>query len=56
MQNRSICSFNNIIFEVGGKSKNQAQIKDLKNAYIVKDDIEYGYQHIIPLWAFGLNY
>jgi len=28
----------------------------LKNAYIVKDDIEYGYKNVIPLWAFGLNY
>ena len=46
----------NITFEVGGKSKNQAQIKNLKNAYIVKDDIEYGYQNVVPLWAFGLNY
>jgi predicted AAA+ superfamily ATPase len=43
-------------FEVGGKSKTQRQIEGLKNAYIVKDDIEYGYQNVIPLWAFGLNY
>ena len=49
-------NINNITFEVGGKSKSQAQIKDLKKAYIVKDDIEYGYQNILPLWAFGLNY
>jgi len=49
-------NINNITFEVGGKSKNQEQIKDLKNAYIVKDDIEYGYQNIVPLWAFGLSY
>jgi hypothetical protein len=49
-------NINNITFEVGGKSKNQEQIKDLKNAYIVKDDIEYGYQNAVPLWAFGLNY
>jgi predicted AAA+ superfamily ATPase len=49
-------NINNITFEVGGKSKNQEQIKDLKNAYIVKDDIEYGYQNIVPLWAFCLNY
>ena len=42
--------------EVGGKSKNQKQIEGLKNAYIVKDDIEYAYQNVIPLWAFGLNY
>jgi len=49
-------NINNITFEVGGKSKTQEQIKDLKNAYIVKDDIEYGYQNVLPLWAFGLNY
>jgi len=49
-------NINNLTFEVGGKSKNQEQIKNMKNAYIVKDDIEYGYQNVIPLWAFGLNY
>jgi hypothetical protein len=49
-------NINNLTFEVGGKSKNQKQIKDLKNAFIVKDDIEYGYQNVLPLWAFGLNY
>jgi len=46
----------NMTFEVGGKSKSQKQIEGLKNAYIVKDDIEYGYKNVIPLWAFGLNY
>jgi len=45
-----------LIFEVGGKSKNQKQITDLQNAYIVKDNIEFGYQNIVPLWTFGLNY
>jgi len=43
-------------FEVGGKSKSQEQIKNTPNAFIVKDDIEYGYQNTLPLWAFGLNY
>jgi len=43
-------------FEVGGKSKNQKQITTLQNAYIVKDNIEFGYQNIVPLWALGLNY
>ena len=43
-------------FEVGGKNKNQKQIEGIENAYIVKDDIEYGYKNIIPLWAFGLTY
>ena len=49
-------NINNFTFEVGGKSKNQEQIKDMKNAFIVKDNIEYGYKNVVPLWAFGLNY
>jgi len=36
--------------------KAQKQIAGMKNAFIVKDDIEYGYKNIIPLWVFGLNY
>lgn len=43
-------------FEIGGKNKNKKQILDIDNAYLVKDDIEFGYQNILPLWAFGLNY
>lgn len=43
-------------FEVGGKNKGQKQIQTVDNAYIVKDDIEYGYNNVIPLWAFGLLY
>jgi len=44
------------IFEVGGKSKTKKQIFDLKNAFIVKDDIEYGFMNTIPLWHFGMSY
>jgi len=43
-------------FEVGGKSKTQEQIKNTPNAFIVKDNIEYGHRNVVPLWAFGLNY
>lgn len=43
-------------FEVGGKNKKQKQIQGIENAYIVKDDIEYGYLNVIPLWTFGLLY
>lgn len=49
-------TINNMTFEVGGSHKKQKQIAGLKDAYIVKDDIEYGHGNIIPLWAFGLNY
>lgn len=43
-------------FEIGGKSKNRRQIKDLEKAYVVKDDIEVGHENIIPLWLFGFLY
>ena len=43
-------------FEVGGRNKKQKQIKDVENAFVVKDDIEYGGLNIIPLWQFGLLY
>lgn len=46
----------NYVFEVGGKNKNQKQLDNNPNGYIVKDDIEFGYRNIIPLWAFGLTY
>ena len=43
-------------FEVGGKSKGLKQIKNLSNAFIVRDDIELGFLNTIPLWHFGLTY
>jgi hypothetical protein len=46
----------NLIFEVGGKSKNQEQIKNINNSYLVIDDIEYGMANKIPLWTFGFLY
>jgi predicted AAA+ superfamily ATPase len=43
-------------FEIGGKNKTNKQIATLENAYIVADDIEYGFQNKIPLWLFGFMY
>ncbi len=43
-------------FEVGGKNKQQTQIEQDGKSFVVKDDIEFGYLNVIPLWAFGLNY
>ena len=43
-------------FEIGGKGKSQKQIQNIENSYIVKDDIEFGMQNIIPLWMFGFTY
>lgn len=46
----------NYTFEIGGKNKQQNQIEKDGKSFVVKDDIEYGYLNVIPLWAFGLNY
>ena len=43
-------------FEIGGRKKGQKQISEVKNGYVVKDDIETGYGKGLPLWAFGLLY
>ena len=46
----------NYTFEVGGKNKQQKQIIKDGKSYVVKDEIEFGYRNVIPLWAFGMNY
>ncbi len=43
-------------FEIGGQNKNKNQVKNLSNAYVVKDNIEYGIGNVIPLWLFGFLY
>jgi hypothetical protein len=47
---------NMLIFKIGGKHKKQNQIKNAEKGYIVKDDIAYGIDNIIPLWCFGFIY
>jgi hypothetical protein len=42
--------------EVGGSRKGKAQIEGIPNAYILADDIEYGYGNKIPLWLLGFLY
>ena len=43
-------------FEVGGKNKIQAQIKNLPQSYIIKDGILMGSKGEIPLYLFGFLY
>ncbi|WP_187647153.1 ATP-binding protein [Nitrosophilus labii] len=47
---------NGYTFEIGGKNKTKKQIKNIENAFIVKDDIEIGSKNVIPLWLFGFLY
>ena len=43
-------------FEVAGRNKKQRQIRGVRNAFVVKDDIEYGGLNVVPLWQFGMLY
>jgi hypothetical protein len=47
---------NTYLFEIGGKNKSKKQIAAIENAFVVKDDIEIGFQNSIPLWLFGFLY
>ncbi len=44
------------VFELGGKSKKAKQVNLSKEEYLVKDGIEIGSRHVIPLWIFGMMY
>lgn len=44
------------IFEIGGKSKNKYQIKNIQNSYLIVDNIEIGFKNKIPLYLFGFLY
>jgi len=44
------------IFEIGGKNKTAKQLSGQKNYFIVKDELEMGAGHSIPLWMFGFLY
>ncbi len=47
---------NQYTFEIGGQNKTRKQIKNLKNAFVIKDDIEIGSNNVIPIWLFGFLY
>jgi len=47
---------NKYTFEIGKKDKSKKQIKGVKNAWVVKDDLEYPIGEDLPLWMFGLLY
>ncbi len=43
-------------FEIGGSSKGESQVKNVRNSYLALDGIETAYQNRIPLWLFGFLY
>ncbi|MCY7410726.1 MAG: AAA family ATPase [Chitinophagales bacterium] len=43
-------------FEVSGKNKTAHQVKNIRNSFVVSDEIEKGINNKIPLWLFGLLY
>lgn len=47
---------NNQTLEIGGKKKTTAQIKETKNAFLIKDDLLLGNPYTIPLYLFGFLY
>lgn len=47
---------NRYIFEVGGRIKNDQQIRNIPDSFVVKDDIDFGYKNMIPMWLFGFLY
>jgi hypothetical protein len=44
------------IMEVGGKNKNDYQIREEKDAYLILDDMKIGFGKKIPLYLFGFLY
>ena len=47
---------NKVYFEIGGRKKGYAQVKDCSDAYILADGIEVGVGHKLPLWLLGFLY
>ena len=44
------------LFEVGGKGKGFAQIRNIPDSFVVADEVEFGFGNKIPLWVFGFLY
>jgi len=55
-KNGDFCIDEKYYVEIGGKNKGFEQIKDIKNSFVIKDDIESGFKNSLPLWIFGSLY
>lgn len=47
---------NRYLFEIGGKGKGFAQIRNIPDSFVAADDMEFGLGNKIPLWLFGFLY
>jgi predicted AAA+ superfamily ATPase len=47
---------NKFVIEIGGKNKDNKQVRDFDNAFVFPDDIETGHHNRIPLWLLGFLY
>lgn len=47
---------NRYLFEIEGKGKGFAQIRDMPDSFVAADGIEFGLDNKIPLWLFGFLY
>lgn len=47
---------NRYLFEIGGRGKGFAQIRNIPDSFVAADDIEFGLGNKIPLWLFGFLY
>lgn len=43
-------------FEVGGAGKGKRQLAGVSDGWVVRDNIETGFDRFLPLWEFGLLY
>ena len=47
---------NDLLFEIGGKTKTASQLKGAPQGWIAADNLEIGLGNKIPLWLFGMLY
>ena len=47
---------NQFTIEIGGKNKDNRQVRDFVSSYVFPDDIEIGHHNRIPLWLLGFLY
>ncbi len=47
---------NKFVIEIGGKNKDNRQVRDFDHSFIFLDDIEIGHHNRIPLWLLGFLY